>query len=69
MITPSPANKCVGLIIIDFCNVDNISNTSLDLEFVHGYSGKTPFQECKTDNVFMLASGEMIFPASASHAH
>ena len=41
-------------------------NTSLDLEFVHGYSGKTPFQECKTDNVFMLASGEMIFPASAT---
>ena len=40
--------------------------TSLDLEFVHGYSGKTPFQECKADNVFMLASGEMIFPVSAT---
>ena len=41
-------------------------NTSLDLEFVHGYSGKTPFQECKSDNIFMLASGEMVFPASAT---
>eukprot|EP00505_MAST-04D_sp_SCG-Rhode-Island_P002813 Stramenopile-MAST_4_protein_2813 len=40
--------------------------TSLDLEFVHGYSGKTPFQECKADNIFMLTSGEIVYPASAT---
>ena len=41
-------------------------NTSLELEFIHGYSGKTPAQKSQTNNIFTLASGELVFPASAT---
>ena len=41
-------------------------NTSLELEFIHGYSGKTAAQKSQTNNIFTLASGELVFPASAT---
>ena len=40
--------------------------TSLDLEFVHGYSGKLPYRTTSCTNIFPLASGELVYPCSAT---
>ena len=43
-----------------------LPSTSLELEFVHGYSGRLPFRTTMATNTFALATGEIVYPASAS---
>ena len=43
----------------------NEPDTRLELEHITGYSGHLPGRKCKSTNVHMLASGEILYPASA----
>jgi WD40 repeat protein len=45
---------------------EQLPSTSLDLEFVHGYSGKLPYRTTPCTNIFPLASGELVYPCSAT---
>jgi WD40 repeat protein len=45
---------------------EHLPSTHLDLEFVHGYSGKLPYRTTSCTNIFPLASGELVYPVSAA---
>jgi len=45
---------------------EHTPTTSLDLEFVHGYSGKLPYRTTSCTNIFPLATGELVYPCSAT---
>ena len=45
---------------------EKLPSTSLDLEFIHGYSGKLPFRTTMDTNAYTLATGEIVYPASAT---
>ena len=45
---------------------EHLPSTHLDLEFVHGYSGKLPYRTTTCTNIFPLATGELVYPVSAA---